>query len=179
MGEDSEELLEYATDAARRDVIGKEQVGKDLARMSRERVLLRVEILEKVTRCEAHISLELYKVGLYKALHQLKALRTRNLGGSAPVACLDVDRLSGMLKLPNKLSGSPASFGWESGLEQMNGPELLGSNPLFSPEVHVYPALLHIVIGVWRRRVLRRADSPHRVSLMRRAAYGFPRRPFF
>jgi len=160
------------------DVIGKkqaaEQVGKNLARMSRERLLLRVEILEKVTRCEAHLSL-----GLYNALHQLKALRTRNLGGSAPVACLDVDRLSGMLKLPNKLSGSPASFGWESGLEQTNGPELLGSNPLFSPEVHVYPALLHIVIGVWRRRVLRRADSPHRVSLMRRAAYGFPRRPFF
>jgi hypothetical protein len=42
-GEDSEELLEYATDAARRDVIGKEQaaeqVGKNLARMSRERLL--------------------------------------------------------------------------------------------------------------------------------------------
>jgi hypothetical protein len=55
MGEDSEELLEYATDAARRDVIGKEQVGKDLARMSRERVLLRVEILEKVARYEAHL----------------------------------------------------------------------------------------------------------------------------
>jgi hypothetical protein len=37
-GEDPEDLLEYATDAVRRDVIGKkqaaEQVGKDLARMS-------------------------------------------------------------------------------------------------------------------------------------------------
>ena len=93
MGEDSEELLEYATDAARRDVIGKEQaaeqVGKNFARMSRERLLLRVEILEKVARCEAHLSL-----GLYHALHQLEALQTRNLGGSAPVACLDVDRLA-------------------------------------------------------------------------------------
>jgi hypothetical protein len=91
--EDSEELLECATDAARRDVIGKEQaaeqIAKYLERMSRERVLPRVEILEKVSRYEAHLSR-----GLYKALHELEALQTRRLGGSAPLARLDVDGLA-------------------------------------------------------------------------------------
>ena len=90
--EDPEELLEYATDAARRDIVGKEQaaeqVAKDLRRMSRERVLPRVEILEKVARYEAHLSR-----GLYKALHELEALQTRRLGGAAPLARLDVDGL--------------------------------------------------------------------------------------
>jgi len=57
--------------------------------MSREGLLPRVEILEKVARNEAHLSL-----GLYKALHELEALQTRNLGGSAPLACLDLDRLA-------------------------------------------------------------------------------------
>ena len=88
--EDPDELLEYAADAARRDVIGKEQaaeqVAKDLKRMSRERVLPRVEILEKVARYEAHLSR-----GLYKAMHELEALQIRRLGGSAPLARLDVD----------------------------------------------------------------------------------------
>jgi hypothetical protein len=69
-GEDPEEMLEYATDVVRRDVNGKkqaaEQIGKDLARMSRERLLPRVEILEKVARYEAHLYL-----GLYKALHEV------------------------------------------------------------------------------------------------------------
>ncbi len=91
--EDSEELLEYATDAARRDVIGKEQaaeqVAKDLERMSRERLLPKVEILEKVARYEAHLSRQ-----LYKAMHELEALQTRREGGSAPLARLDVDGLS-------------------------------------------------------------------------------------
>ncbi len=57
--EDPEELLRYATDAARRDLIGKEQaaerVAKDLKRLSRERLLPRVEVLEKVARYEAHL----------------------------------------------------------------------------------------------------------------------------
>ncbi len=91
--EDPEELLGYATDAARRDVIGKEQdaeqVTKDLERMSRERLLPRVEILEKVSRYEAHLSR-----GLYKAMHELEALQIRRLGGSAPLARLDVDGLA-------------------------------------------------------------------------------------
>ena len=92
-GEDPDELLEYATDVARRDVIGKEQaaeqVAKDLERMSRERVLPRVEILEKVARYEAHLSR-----GLYKALHELEALQARRQGGSAPLARLDVNGLT-------------------------------------------------------------------------------------
>jgi hypothetical protein len=92
-GEDPDELLEYATDAARRDIIGKEQaaeqVAKDLERMSRDRLLPRVEILEKVARYEAHLSR-----GLYKAMHELEALQARRLGGSAPLARLDVDGLA-------------------------------------------------------------------------------------
>jgi hypothetical protein len=91
--EDPEELLEYATDAARRDVISKEQaaeqVARDLERMSRERLLPNVEILEKVARYEAHLSR-----GLYKAMHELEALQTRRLGGSTPLARLDVDGLA-------------------------------------------------------------------------------------
>ncbi len=92
-GEDPDELLEYAVDAARRDVIGKEQaaeqVAKDLERMGRERLLPRVEILEKVSRYEAHLSR-----GLYKAMHELEALQIRRLGGAAPLARLDVDGLA-------------------------------------------------------------------------------------
>ena len=92
-GEDPDELLEYAAGGSRRDVIGKEQaaeqVAKDLERMSRERVLPRVEILEKVARYEAHL-----QRGLYKAMHELEALQTRRLGGSAPLARLDVDGLA-------------------------------------------------------------------------------------
>jgi hypothetical protein len=53
-------LLEAATDGARRDIICKEQaaerVKRDLEKMSRERLLPRVEILEKVARYEAHFS---------------------------------------------------------------------------------------------------------------------------
>jgi hypothetical protein len=60
MGEDPDELFESVTDGVRRDVIGKEQaaeqVAKDLERMGRERLLPRVEILEKVARYEAHLS---------------------------------------------------------------------------------------------------------------------------
>ena len=54
--------------------------------MSRERLLPRVEILEKVARYEAHLSR-----GLFKALHELEALQVRRMGGSAPLARLDVD----------------------------------------------------------------------------------------
>ena len=78
---------------ARRDGIGKEQaaeeVAKDLEKMSRERLLPDDKILEKVARYEAHLSR-----GLFKALHELEALQTRRLGGSAPLACLDVDGLA-------------------------------------------------------------------------------------
>ncbi len=92
-GEDPDELLEAATDGVRRDVIGKEQaaeqVAKDLERMSRERLLPRVEILEKIARYEAHLSRQ-----LYKAMHELEALQVRRLGGAAPLGRLDVDGMA-------------------------------------------------------------------------------------
>ena len=91
--EDPEELLEATTDGARRDVTSKERaaerVRQDLQKMSRERLLPDEKTLEKVARYEAHLSR-----GLYKALHELEALQTRRLGGSAPLARLDVDGLT-------------------------------------------------------------------------------------
>jgi hypothetical protein len=91
--EDPEELLEVATDSARRDVISKEQaaeqVEQDLKRMSRERLLPDEKTLEKVARYEAHLSR-----GLYKALHELEALQARRTGGAAPLARLDVNGLA-------------------------------------------------------------------------------------
>jgi hypothetical protein len=86
--------LEGDTDAARRNIIGKEQalqqVERDLERMSRERLLPEEKTLEKVARYEAHLSR-----GLYKAMHELEALQVRRLGGSAPLARLDVEGLAG------------------------------------------------------------------------------------
>jgi hypothetical protein len=91
--EEPAELLEVATDAARRSIIGKEQaaeqVERDLERMSRERLLPDEKALEKVARYEAHLSR-----GLYKAMHELEALQTRRTGGAAPLARLDVDGLT-------------------------------------------------------------------------------------
>ena len=90
--EDPEQLLEAATDEARRDLVRKEQaaeqVKQDLEQMSQERLLPDEKTLEKITRYEAHLSWL-----LFKALHQLEALQTRRLGGSAPLARLDVDEL--------------------------------------------------------------------------------------
>jgi hypothetical protein len=57
--------------------------------MSRERLLPDEKTLEKVARYEAHL-----QRGLYKALHELEALETRRLGGSAPLARLDVAGLA-------------------------------------------------------------------------------------
>jgi hypothetical protein len=92
--ESPEELLEAATEKARLDVISAksaaERVEKDLERMSRERLLPRVETLEKVARYEAHLS-RLF----HKALHELEALQIRRAGGAAPLARLDVDGLAG------------------------------------------------------------------------------------
>ena len=91
--ENPEELLEVATDSARRSIVGKEQaseqVQRDLGRMSRERLLPDEKTLEKVARYEAHLSR-----GLYKALHELEALQVRRSGGTAPLAWLDVDGLA-------------------------------------------------------------------------------------
>ncbi len=92
--EDPAELLKVATSEAKRDIIGKEQaaeqVARDLERMSRERLLPDVKTLEKVARYEAHLSRL-----LYKAMHELEALQTRRIGGTAPLARLDVDGMDG------------------------------------------------------------------------------------
>jgi hypothetical protein len=92
--EDPEELLEAATAWASSKITGAKEaadrVEKDLERMSRERLLPDERTVEKVTRYEAHLSR-----GLYKALHELEALQTRRLGGSAPLARLDVQGLEG------------------------------------------------------------------------------------
>ena len=78
-----------ATNSARMDIIGKEQVERDLERMSRERLLPDEKTLEKVSRYEPHLSR-----GLYKALHELEALQVRRTGGAVPLARLDVDGLA-------------------------------------------------------------------------------------
>jgi hypothetical protein len=67
-----------------------EEVERDLARMGRERLLPDEKTLEKVARYEAHLS-----TGLYKALHELEALRVRRTGSAAPLARLDVAGLVG------------------------------------------------------------------------------------
>jgi hypothetical protein len=91
--EDPEELLEVATDSAKRDVIGKqqaaEQVERDLERMGRERLLPDEKALEKVARYEAHLSRL-----MFKCLHELEALQVRRSGGVAPLARLDVEGLA-------------------------------------------------------------------------------------
>jgi hypothetical protein len=87
--EPAEELMEAATEKAGRDVVSAKQaverVEQDLERMSRERLLPRVEVLDKVARYEAHLSRQ-----LYKAMHELEALQTKRAGGAAPLARLDV-----------------------------------------------------------------------------------------
>ncbi len=62
-----------------------ERVMQYLELMSRERLLPRVEVLEKVSRYEAHLFRQLYKV-----MHELEALQTKRAGGTAPLARLDV-----------------------------------------------------------------------------------------
>jgi hypothetical protein len=92
--EDEEELIEGAIERARLDIISAkaaaERVEQDLRRMSRERLLPDEKTLEKVARYEAHLS-RLF----HKALHELEAMQTRRLGGSAPLARVDVEGLAG------------------------------------------------------------------------------------
>ena len=92
--EEPQELLEAAISGARwtaeRARLEAEKVARDLSNMRRERLLPDDKTLEKVARYEGHLSRE-----LYKALHELEALQTRRLGGSAPLARLDVDGLAG------------------------------------------------------------------------------------
>ena len=92
--EEPEELVEAATRDAwfkmERTKLEAENVERDLRNMVRERLLPDEKTLEKVARYEGHLSR-----GLYKALHELKALKVRRAGGAAPLARLDVDGLVG------------------------------------------------------------------------------------
>ena len=87
--EEPEELLEAATRDARskaeRAMRDGGKLERDLRNMRRERLLLADDTLQKVARYEAHLSRQ-----LYQALHELEALQARRLGGSAPLARLDV-----------------------------------------------------------------------------------------
>ena len=77
----------FKTERTKRET---EKVERDLRNMSRERLLPDEKTLDKVARYEAHLSR-----GLYKALHELEALQTRRMGGSVPLARLDVEGLTG------------------------------------------------------------------------------------
>jgi hypothetical protein len=91
--EEPEKLLESAAEYSRLEVVRTkhraEEVERELNNMSRERLLPDDKTLEKVARYEAHLSR-----GLFKAMHELETLQTRRLGGSAPLARLDVDGLA-------------------------------------------------------------------------------------
>lgn len=71
-----DELLEYATEEAgweaRKAAIRKEDVEREIARKSRERILPDDATLQKVSRYEAHLSRQ-----LYHALHALEVLQAR------------------------------------------------------------------------------------------------------
>ena len=92
--EDEEKLIELATERARLDIISAKaaarRVEQDLTRMESERLLPDDKTLEKVARYEAHLSRL-----LHKSLHELEALQIRRSGGSAPLARLEVDGLTG------------------------------------------------------------------------------------
>ena len=91
-GEEPEEFLRAATQAALLDVVRAkhraEEVEREMREMRRARMLPDEVTLQKVARYEAHLSRL-----LYKSMHELEALQTRRRGGSAPLARLDVDGL--------------------------------------------------------------------------------------
>jgi hypothetical protein len=51
----------------------------------RQQIIPQEDVLQKISRYEAHLSRE-----MYKALHELEALQTRRAGGVAPLARIDV-----------------------------------------------------------------------------------------
>jgi hypothetical protein len=86
---DPDELLEAATAEARFEAAvathRREDMEREVSRKAAERILPDDETLQKIARYEAHLSRQ-----LYHALHELEALQARRLGGSAPLARLDV-----------------------------------------------------------------------------------------
>ena len=86
---DPDELLEAATQEVRFEAAvakhRREDLEREVSRKAAERILPGDETLQKIARYEAHLSRQ-----LYHALHELEALQSRRLGGSAPLARLDV-----------------------------------------------------------------------------------------
>jgi hypothetical protein len=84
-----DELIEAATAEARfQAAVAKherEDMEREVSRKAAERILPDEETLQKIARYEAHLGRQ-----LYHALHELEALQARRLGGSAPLARLDV-----------------------------------------------------------------------------------------
>ncbi len=91
--EDPKDLVEAAEETARLDAIQAkyrmETMERELREMRRARMLPAEQILNKVTRYEAHLSRL-----MFKAMHELEALQVRRAGGMAPLARLDVDGLT-------------------------------------------------------------------------------------
>lgn len=88
---DTDELLEAATEEARRESIRSAhklgQTEREIDRHSREYLLPTDKQLEKISRYEAHLSRQ-----MYQALHELEALQKRRLSGEdTPLARLEVN----------------------------------------------------------------------------------------
>jgi hypothetical protein len=91
--QDSERLLETATETARLDAVSSkmkaEELEVEIDVMRRERILPDDKTLEKIARYEAHLSRQ-----LYQALHELENLQKhRTTGEGVPLARLDVQGL--------------------------------------------------------------------------------------
>jgi hypothetical protein len=93
IGEDPDELLEFATVSARIDAssakVKAEEVEGDIDVMSRERILPEAKTLEKISRYEAHLSRQ-----LFHCFHELENLQKHRITGEGtPLARLDVQGL--------------------------------------------------------------------------------------
>lgn len=91
-GETPEDLVEAAEESERLHVIKAkhraEEVERELRELRRARMIPSEEVLNKVSRYEAHLSRL-----MFKSMHELEALQVRRAGGTAPLARLDVDGL--------------------------------------------------------------------------------------
>lgn len=101
---DATDLLEHATDQAKQEVERSrsqaDELSRKLEQMSRERLLPEDDVINKVTRYEAHLHRQ-----LIQTMHELEAMQARRGGMETPLARLD---LSG--------DNSPASDGAGKGM---------------------------------------------------------------
>lgn len=73
---------------ARMAKIRLEEVGREIARLGAKRLMLPTDLLDKVTRYEAHLHRQ-----MVQTLHELEAMQERRKGRAAPLARLDVSGL--------------------------------------------------------------------------------------